>query len=330
MLILTQSEVRALLPMDACIELVARALASLSAGEVVNPLRSAIWLPDRSGLLGLMPGFVAEPAALGLKVVGVFAGNHRTQLDSHQGFVALFDEQTGVPTALLQGSEITAIRTAAASGVATRLLAREEACDLAILGSGVQAGRHLAAMIAVRPIERVRVFSPTVASREGFAEREGPRHRLPIEAVDCARAAVAGADLICTVTSSREPVVEGAWLEPGAHVNAVGACVPNSRELDSAAVERSRLFVDCRESVLNEAGDFLMPRAEGVIADEHILGEIGELLLGRVEGRQSAEEITLFKSLGVAVEDLVSAQFVAQRAREQGVGTNVDLTGRKG
>lgn len=328
-LILTQSEIRGLLPMGVCMDLVAEGLAKLTSNEAVNPLRSAIWLPDRSGLLGLMPGFVSEPAAFGLKVVGVFPGNHGTPLDSHQGIVALFDEETGVPTAILEASEITAIRTAAASGVATRLLAREDATVLALIGSGVQAGTHLAAMIEARPISRVRVFSPNPANREAFAVREAARHGLPIEAVDTARAAVEGADIICTVTSSHQPVLMGEWLKSGAHINAAGASIAQARELDTDAVKRSSLFVDRRESTLNEAGDFLIPQAEGALGEEHILGEIGELVLGRIQGRRSDAEITLFKSLGLAVEDLITAHFVVRRAHEQGLGTTVDLIGRK-
>ncbi|MFT5052726.1 MAG: ornithine cyclodeaminase/alanine dehydrogenase-like protein (mu-crystallin family) [Chlamydiales bacterium] len=329
-LILTQAEVRSLLPMDTCMDLVAQGLVTLARDQALNPLRSALLMPDDSGLLGWMPGFVSEPAALGVKVVGVFGANHGTVLDSHQGFVALFDVTTGVPTAIVEGSEITAIRTAAASGVATRLLARADASDLAIIGSGVQARTHLEAMIHARPISRVRVFSSTEANRRAFAERESDRHGLQVEAVDSARAAVDGAHIICTVTSSSQPVVMGEWLADGVHINAAGSSIAEARELDTEAVTRARLFVDRRESTVNEGGDYLTPLAEGAISEAHILGEIGELLLGTVEGRRSEREITLFKSLGLAVEDLVSAEFVARRAREQGVGIEVDLTGRKG
>jgi ornithine cyclodeaminase/alanine dehydrogenase-like protein (mu-crystallin family) len=328
-LILSQAEIRSLLPMNVCMELVANGLLKLARGQALNPLRSALWLPDRSGLLGMMPGYVAEPASLGLKVVAVFPGNHGTNLDSHQGFVSLFDETTGVPLAILEASEITGIRTAAASGVATRLLAREEASDLAILGSGVQARNHLAAMIAARPIARVRVYSPNSKHRTTFAKRESERFGLPVEAVDSAQAAVHGAHIICTVTSSREPVLRGEWVAPGTHINAAGASIAVARELDSLAVQQARMFVDRRESTLNEAGDYLIPKAEGLIGEEHILGEIGELLVADQVGRASAQEITLYKSLGLAVQDLVTAHYVVQRARELGVGVSVNLTGRK-
>ena len=326
-LILTQSEVRALLPMRECMDLMADALGALARGEAQNPLRRGMLLEDGRGLIGMMPGSLRSPPVLGLKVVTVFPGNHGTRYDSHQGIVALFDVETGVPRAILDASEVTAIRTAAVSGVATRLLARPDAGDLALLGSGVQARTHLEAMRIARMLRRVRVYSPNRESREAFAERESARHVFEVEAVDSARAAVEGADIVCTVTSSREPVLEGAWLAPGAHVNAAGASFEDARELDTAAVVRSRLFVDRRESALNESGDFLVPKQEGAIGDEHILAELGELVLGRAKGRTSHDEITLFKSLGLAVEDLAAAHHVEKKARERGIGTLVDLGG---
>jgi alanine dehydrogenase len=241
--------------------------------------------------------------------------------------VLLFEGEHGSLRAILDASEVTAIRTAAVSGVATRLLARESAGDLAILGSGVEARTHLEAMLAVRRIRRVRVWSPTPEKCERFAEREGKRHGITVEATDTAESAVASADLICTTTSSRDPVLKGKWIAPGAHINAVGSSIKSARELDTAAVLRSRLFVDRRESTLNEGGDFLFPKAEGAIGDDHILGEIGDILLGTVRGRESNEEITLFKSLGLAVEDLAAAQLVYARAVAEGAGTWVELGG---
>ncbi len=326
-LILTQPEVRRLLPMRACMDLMAEALRSLGRGEGINPLRSAMRLPEERGILGLMPGMSGSPPALGLKVVTVFPGNHGTPYDAHQGLVVLFDTQYGLPTAILDASEVTAIRTAAVSGVATELLAREDATELAILGSGVQARTHLEAMLEARPFRRARVYSPTEANRRAFAERESERHGIAVEAVASAEDAARDADVICTVTSAREPVLKGAWIAPGTHVNAAGSSVKFTRELDTEAVVRSRLFVDRRESTVNEAGDFLFPKDEGAIDDAHIVGEIGEILLAEVAGRESAEEITLFKSLGLAVEDLVSAHYVLERARAEGVGVSVPLGG---
>ena len=329
-LVLSQSEIRELLPMDACMGLMEDVLQSLDRGEALNPLRWAMRLGPQAkpgSILGMMPGATDDPRTVGLKVVTVMPGNHGTNLDTHQGLVALFDPDTGVPLAILDGSEITATRTAAVSGVATRALARTDAGDLAILGSGVQARTHLAAMAVARDLRRVRVFSPSRQNREAFAERESKRHGMTVEAVGSARDAVEGADLVCTTTSAREPVLMGEWLAPGCHVNAAGACVPKARELDTQAVVRSRLYVDRRESLLNEAGDFLIPRDEGAVGDDHLVGELGALLAGKCTGRRSDDEITLFESLGIAVEDLATAHYLVGRAREAGVGTEVDLGG---
>ena len=327
--ILSQEDVQRLLTMDACIEVMARALETLSRGEAVLPLRSMVWMPDKTGLIGLMPAYLGNPAALGLKVVSVFSGNHGTEYDSHQGAVMLFDTQHGSLIAVMDATSITAIRTAAVSGVATRTLARQDAGDLAIVGSGVEAITHLEAMKAVRPLRRVRVWSRNPENARRFATGLGRRHGITIEAMPTARAAVEGADLVCTTTSAREPVLEGAWLSPGVHINAVGACFAATRELDTAAVKRARLIVDRRESVLAESGDFLIPKAEGAFGDEHIAGELGEVLLGRVEGRRRDDEVTLFKSLGIAIEDLAAAHYLYGQALATGTGVSVALGGRK-
>jgi ornithine cyclodeaminase len=323
--VISGAEVARLLPMDRCIEIMAEALAALARGEAVLPLRSLVWLPDRSGLLGLMPAHLGSPRALGLKVVSVFPGTHATGRDSHQGVVILFDPHDGRPLTIIDASSITAIRTAAVSGVATRLLARPDAGDLAILGSGVQARTHLEALRAVRPLRRVRIWSRTPERAERFARLAARPGGLAVEPVGSAREAVLGADLVCTVTAAAEPVLLGEWLAPGAHVNAAGACFPAARELDTPAVVRSRLFVDRRESALNEAGDFLIPKREGAIGDEHIAGELGEVVIGRVPGRRSESEITLFKSLGLAVEDLAAAHHVHEQAVARGAGAVVAL-----
>lgn len=328
-LIINHAEVHELLPMDECIDVLAEAFRALSGGDAINPLRHVMWLPDRSGLLGLMPAFLADIKTMGVKAISVFPGNEGTEYDSHQGTVLLFETEHGRLVAIVDAGAITAIRTAAASGVATRLLARHDAEELAILGSGLQAQTHLAAMLVARTIRRVRVWSRTPEHAHAFARRESARHNIEVAPVATARDAVDGADIICTVTAAREPVLMGEWLAPGAHVNAVGSSVPFARELDTPAVVRSRLFVDRRESTLNEAGDFLIPKQEGVLGDDHIQGEIGEILLGRVQGRESAEEITLFKSLGLAVEDLASAHYVYTKALTQGTGTWVELGGSR-
>ncbi len=329
-LVLAQADVRTLLPMSECMDVMGGVLRSLSAGEGLNPLRSLMPLPGGRGILGMMPGMPASPEALGIKVVTVFPGNHGSAWDAHQGMVILFDPENGLPVGILDASEVTAIRTAAVSGVATRALAREDASELALLGSGVQARTHLEAMLLARPFERVRVWSPSQEHREAFARRAGERHGVRVEAAASAEQAVRGAHVVCTVTSARDPVLRGAWLAPGAHVNAVGSSVKSARELDAEAVARARLFVDRRESTLSEAGDFLMAAAEGAVDEGHILGELGDVLLGRLGGRRSPDEVTLFESLGLAVEDVAAASYTLERARARGMGTAVSLGGLSG
>ena len=326
-LIINQAEVARLLPMPECIEAMAEALKATARGEVVLPLRQVVPLPDHLGALASMPAYSQALKAIGVKIITAFPGNRGTEFDSHQGTVLLFEGVHGSLKAIVDASEVTALRTAAVSGVATRLLAREDAADLAILGAGVQARTHLDAMLQVRRIRRVRVWSPTPDHVRAFAERESKRHDVAVEPMGSARGAVNGADIICTTTSSRTPVLKGAWLEPGAHINAVGTSVRSARELDGAAVARALLFVDRRESALHEAGEFLLAKAEGVVGDEHIRGEIGELLLGRASGRTTRDDITLFKSLGLAVEDLAAAQHVYGKAVAQEAGTWVELGG---
>ncbi len=322
--VLGPREVERLLDMKPCIDLMEAALRALSSGNAVVPLRQKVSLPDRSGLLGLMPGYLGDPRSFGLKVVTVFQRNHDVGRPSHQGVVMLFDVESGAPLGLFDAGAITAIRTAAASGAATRVLARADAGDLALMGSGVQARTHLEAMRCVRPLRRVRVWSRDDAHAREFAEREAQRAGIPIEVTRSAEAAVKGADLICTTTAASEPILQGEWLSPGAHVNAVGSSFATHRELDATAVKRARLYTDCRESASNEAGDFLIAKREGAFGDEHLLGELGEVLLGRVPGRRSPDDITLYKSLGVAVEDLAAASFLLQRAAETNCGSLID------
>jgi len=262
----------------------------------------------------LMPAHRGGDSPLwSLKALTIFPGNSARGLDSHQGFVALFDGETGAPMAFLNAGGITAVRTAAVSGVATRLLAREDVKTLAILGTGTQARSHLEAMRAVRSFDRVLVWSASGRSLDGA------------ESVGSAEEAVREADVLCTTTSLPEPIVRREWLKPGVHINAVGSSIPSTRELDSETVAAAALFVDRRESTLNEAGDFLVPQREGLIGPEHIRAELGELLLGTAPGRGSDDEITLFKSLGLAVEDLAAAEYVLARAEQEDAGTVVSL-----
>jgi ornithine cyclodeaminase/alanine dehydrogenase-like protein (mu-crystallin family) len=327
-LIVDQDQVRQLLPMGECISLMADTLAALARGEALMPLRQVVTLPDGLGALAAMPAHLSSPSALGIKVITVFPGNHGTAYDSHQGAVLLFETGHGRLLAVMDASSITAIRTAAVSAAATRALARPDAARLALIGAGVQAASHLEAITLVRPVTHVRVWSRDPARVRSFVDRARSRGgEIEVEAAPSARSAVEGADIVCTLTSSREPVVRGEWLRSGAHVNAVGASVRTARELDAAAVARARVFVDRRESASNEAGDLLLARDEGAIGDGHVQGELGDVLIGRLQGRRSAEEITLFKSLGLAVEDVASAHHIHSRALAARIGTWVEFGG---
>ena len=317
--------------MEECIDAMEKAFVALAEGRALLPLRSILWTPEKNGALGLMPSWLGTTpeGILGLKAVSVFPGNHGTELDSHQGVVLLFEARNGRLLAIADATEITAIRTAAVSAVATKLLARRDAADLAIFGSGTQARTHLEAMLAIRRFRRIRVWSRNPDNAGAFAERESGRHGLKVEAVDAPKKAALGADILCTVTSSREPFLHGEWLAPGAHVNAAGSSVAAARELDAAAVARSLYFCDRRESTYAESGDFLFAKKEGAVTDDHVLGEIGDLLTGRCEGRTSPLDVTLFKSLGLAIEDLAAASRVYERARERGIGTPLPIGGNR-
>src|SRR3954453_13548647 len=311
--IIDEHDVRRLLPMGECIEVMAEALASLARGEVHNPLRFVVRPPDAPSLMGLMPSYRGGERPLwGLKTVVIAPGNAARNMDLHQGFVALFDGETGETRALLNAGGITAVRTAAVTGVATRLLARDGARTLAILGAGIQGKANLEAMRAVRDFDRVVGWSRT----PGRAARELDG----VEEAASAEEAVRDADVVVTATSAPEPIVRREWLKEGAHVNAVGSSIPTTRELDTQTMADAALFVDRRESTVNEAGDFLFPQREGAIGPDHIRAEIGELLIGAGEGRRSDDELTVFKSLGLAVEDLAAAEHVLRRAEEAGAG----------
>jgi len=261
-----------------------------------------------------------ERAAYALKTICLFPDNPTRGLDAHQGTVTLFSGETGQVRALMNASAITAIRTAAVSAVATRLLAREDASELAIVGAGVQARSHIEAMRAVKPWGRIRVVSRTPEHARALAAETGT------EAVDSVEEAVRGADVVVTATNSSDPVVQRDWLKPGAHVNAVGSSVKTARELDTATIAAGSLFVDRRESTLNEAGDYLIAAAEdSAIGPDHIRAEIGEILVGAHPGRAAPDELTVFKSLGLAVEDLAAAEYVVRRAAETGRGTTVEF-----
>lgn len=327
-LIADQKLVTELLPMDEAVEVMRAAFLALEHGDVVMPPRNLIVLPGGTRILGLMPGFIGDLDTVGVKVIAAFEENFGTEYDTHQGVVLVFDTEHGLLRAIADATSITAIRTAAVSGLVTDLLARPDAGDLAIIGAGTQAHTHLRAMSAVRKLRRVRVHSVPASSAEEFATRESLRLGLRVEVARTAADAVAGADLICTVTTATEPVVLGEWVDAGAHINAVGAYQATHREIDTELMVRSRLYVDRRESAMSQAGEFVIPRGEGAIGDDHIVGEIGEVLTGKAPGRTSPEEITLFKSLGIAAEDLAAARHIYDKAVERGLGTWVEIGGR--
>jgi ornithine cyclodeaminase len=305
------------------------ALATLARGEAVQPLRRALQMPDGSGVLVVMPGYLAPVQALGLKVITAFPGNQGTAFDSHQGAVLLFEPVHGSLVAVIDATAITAIRTAAVSGLATDLLALPSAGDLAVLGAGTQALTHIEAMQQVRTIRRCRIWNRTRASAHSLAELAARRFGMRVEVNATPREAVLDADIVCTTTAARDPIVEAGWLRPGAHLNVVGSASIRNREVDSKTVRRASVFVDSRESARNEAGDLLIPIEEGVIGEDHILAELGEVVLGKHPGRTSEEQITLFKSLGLAVEDLAAARHVYDEARRSGLGVEMKFGGSK-
>jgi ornithine cyclodeaminase len=322
LLVVGHDDVERLLPMDECIDLMASVLADLARGAVWQPLRFVVRPPEEPSLMGLMPAHRSDPtASYGLKVVCIFPSNAARGIDLHQGGVLLFDGETGVLRALVDASAITATRTAAVSGVATKALAREDARELAILGSGVQARSHLEAMAAARPFERARVWSRTAEHASAFAA--DAQVAFPVEAVGNAEDAVRDADVVVTATSSPEPIVKRDWLKTGAHVNAVGSSIPTARELDADTVAASALFADARESMVNEGGDYLFAVREAGIGPDHIRAELGEVLTGSGHGRLADDELTVFKSLGLAAEDLAAAEHVYTRAQAAGAGVTV-------
>jgi ornithine cyclodeaminase/alanine dehydrogenase-like protein (mu-crystallin family) len=323
--VLRGAEVRELLPMAECIDLMQQTMIAVSEGRVVLPLRSILTMPGDRGMMGMMPGYLADPECFGVKLVSLIPRNKPPQYSSHLGLVLLFEAEHGQPVALLDAAEITAIRTAAASGMATRLLARSDAGDLALLGAGEQARSHLEAMLSVRPLRRIRVWARDRAKAQAFATEQGAKLRVAIETCATVGEAVTGADLICTTTKAREPILQGEWLSPGVHLNVVGSSIAAAAEIDTPAVVKARFFVDRRESTVNEGGEYLRALRAGAITPAHILGEIGEVANGSKIGRSSPLDVTLYKSLGVAPQDLASAHHVLKKARDAGIGQVIEF-----
>ena len=314
-LFINNEKIASLLPMNECIEVMEKMFCSLAAGECLQPLRNIMMLPDRSGVMGMMPGHSAKLDVMGIKVITVFHANSETGLPSHQGIVILFDAKNGTPLMFFDALEITAIRTAAASAVATKILSRKNSSTLAIIGSGEQAKRHIESILLVRNIKQVYLWSRNPQNAKELAEKTISKYSIPVTTTATVKEAIMNADIVCTVTASKEPVVAGEWIAAGTHINAVGSSVRSARELDTAAIIKSKLFADRYESLFNEAGDFLIPRNEGIVTDEDVKAEIGEVLLGIKKGRESDDEITLFKSLGIAAEDIFSAYHIYEKIK---------------
>jgi ornithine cyclodeaminase len=320
LLVLSDAEVRELLDMESCIEAMADVLAALQRGELSMPLRFVFRPTGTDSLMGFMPAHRAgDRPAFSLKEITISPRNSARGLDPHQGAVLLHDGETGELLAMLNASAVTEIRTAAVSALATRLLARPESKVVAILGAGVQGRSHIDAMRAVLGQPEVRLWSRGADRAAALAHETGVTH------VETVVEACTGADVVCACTSAREPILSLDMLAPGTHVNAVGSSIPTTREMTSELVAAASLFVDRRESTLNESGDYLHAVEEAGIGPAHILAELGELLEGAHPGRRSDDEVTVFKSLGIAVEDLAAAEVVVARARGRGTGTEIDF-----
>lgn len=320
MLLLTERDVRAVLPMADLITAMEQALAAYSSGHVLQPVRTVLEVGPERAFFGVMPAAVDEPATVGAKLVTVYHNNHRRGLPSHLASIVLLDATTGEMVALMDGRYITEARTAAVSAVSVKHLAVPDARVLAIIGSGVQARSHVEAIRQVRRLSEVRVWSPSAMHREAFASEMSAATGLPISVEASAADAVHRAHIIVLATASPTPVIADEDVAPGAHIAAVGACRADQREMPTALVARSRVFVDSRVGALKEAGDLLLPMAEGAIDASHIVGELGDVILETVTGRKSHTDVTMFESLGMAVEDVVAARLVFHRAKAARLG----------
>lgn len=312
-----KNQVTELLDMAGCIGLMRDTLMDYSSGKTIQILRTAMPLGPKK-ILGLMPSANTNLGIAGTKIITIFHDNFQRGLPSHQGAVVLFDMDDGHLKAILDADAITGIRTAAVSAAATDALARKDSHILCVLGSGLQARRHVEAMCLVRDITEVRVWDISRESVKRFKADMEAKHGIPVmDCCDDVQKAVEGADIICTVTAAHEPVLFGAHVSAGAHINAVGACLKMNRELDTEVVRKSRFFCDSRESCMNEAGDLLIPIEKGELTEAHLLGEVGQVLNGEIQGRLSDADITIFEAQGLAVEDLASANYIFEKAMEE-------------
>jgi alanine dehydrogenase len=324
-LILNRDQVRELLDMRAAIDAVESALVEFSAGQAVMPVRVTTPVPAHGGVVLGMPAFLGQTNALGTKIVTVYKNNPARNLPTILAVVVINDPETGKVEAIMDGGYLTAVRTAAASAVGTKYLANKKPSVVGILGTGVQGESHLWAMTEVAEVERVVIYNRSRESAERFKSEMGSRFKLPIEIVANEEAVCRQSDILILATTAAEPITRREWLKPGAHVNAVGSHSPTARELDGETVAAARIVVDSRDANLKECGDLLIPMNEGKFGQEHFADEIGEVAAGNKPGRRSPDEITIYKSVGIAIEDVATGNLVLKRAREKGVGTNVEL-----
>ncbi len=311
--------------MEECITVMENIFIQLEENQAFNPLRSAMLIPGENGLLSMMPGYINKQDIMGIKSVSVYPENANIGLESHQGSVTLFNALNGTPLAIMDAGQITAIRTAAVSGLATRILAKKNSKILAILGSGIQARTHIEAMTTILNLEEIRVWSKNKKNAKKLVEEQRKKYAIPFRPFDTVNEAIYNADIICTTTAAVEPILHGKHLMQGVHINAVGSSVRNTRELDGFAIKLSKLYVDKIESTINESGDFLMAKQEGTIDDNHIIGTLGEILTKQKKGRNNTNDITLFKSLGLAVEDIATSFFIYDKYVKSNKGNWVEF-----
>ncbi|MFA3791134.1 ornithine cyclodeaminase family protein [Aliiglaciecola sp. SL4] len=328
MLILNRHDVSASLSHAQCVDVVESAMKSVSQRNVVMPLRQFIGIPQTKGKFTMMPGYIQDPKCFGVKLVSKYPPVEGSELGSHIGAVMVFDADTGVPKALLDGGELTAIRTSAASALATKVLARKESKTLTVMGYGDEAWHHILAILAVTKLDKIIIWGRSCERATKLIEKcqSSPKVADNIEIVFeiDAQAAVSVADIVCTVTSSTQPILEGKWLQPGTHVNLVGAAIRTSSEADSDVVTRAKFYIDYKESAMAQAGELLDAIDAGLIDENHIVGEIGDVLLGNSPGRESGQEITVYKSLGVSAQDLAAGVCAFNNAMDNNIGVSID------
>ncbi len=310
MIIVEAEEARKRLTPEVCIPLMREAFIALEKGEAIQPLRSINHLPQ-GNTFGFMPAYLGDHSCFGAKIIDANSNNAGTPYPSHMGYVMMFDSDHGFPIGMADCSVITEVRTGCVSAVATDLLARKDAQKLTLIGAGAQARSHTAAIMLVRPsIREISVYDLRKEAAEKFAEEMKAAYGIPVSVADSAEEAVKDADIICTVTPSKEPYLKKEWIRQGAHINAVGTFTPTTREVTSELFAASKVYADEISAMKKESGEYLIPLSEGLITEDHIAGSIGALLLGKVPGRESEEEITLFDALGLAVEDVICGRYL--------------------